>query len=408
MMNHQLLARSPARARFSKGEPVRRSQGLPLSLVQRSSCACGGSCPRCQAGASSSLRVSEPDDALEREADQVADKVMRSPSSPIEQSESEVRPAVRRKPIGDTDAAVAGTPVASGLQSPGKPLDTSTRDFMESRFGHDFAEVRVHDGAEAAQSAEGINARAYTVGADIVFGAHEYTPQSQSGRQLLAHELTHVVQQQAAPEPMVNRLVRRANVSCEADGLTNPALTGDEVVQAITDADAEAITLAQAAEDQLTTNLDSARAGDPVDAAFDTILQEELGLTLTNRAHFPIIQQQITRFNRVRTTLESGYLRYQCLGGENFPLVGCTAGACGTNFAFSCPGNRLIVLCPTFWNTPDQRGLTLLHEPFHVWFSMLQHAPNALRRADSSCFESFAARVSGQAAPASCVGHTAG
>lgn len=335
---------------------------------------------------------------------------MRSSKGP-EDAQATAKDQVQRKTASASSAspsAFAGTPAASGLQSPSKPLDAGTRSFMESRFNEDFSGVRVHDGQAAAESADGLDARAYTVGADIVFGASEYAPNTPSGQLLLAHELAHVVQQQAVPDQEVHRLVRRENVSCQADGLTDPALTGDEVVQALTDADAEAIGLAQAAEDQLNANLASVRAGNPVDGDFDTILQEELGLSLANPADRGLIQQQATRFNRVRTTLESGYLRYQCLGGESFPLVGCTVGSCGTNFAFSCPGNRLIVLCPTFWATPDQRGLTLLHEPFHVWFSMLRHAPNALRRADSSCFESFAARVSGQAAPQSCVGHTAG
>src|ERR1043165_2400398 len=71
----------------------------------------------------------------------------------------------------------------------GQPLDSDTRVFMESRFGHDFSRVRVHTDRDAAQSAESIGASAYTVGSDIVFGAGAFN------RQRLAHELTHVVQQ---------------------------------------------------------------------------------------------------------------------------------------------------------------------------------------------------------------------
>ncbi|HVZ52508.1 MAG TPA: DUF4157 domain-containing protein [Pseudolabrys sp.] len=85
------------------------------------------------------------------------------------------------------------------LRSGGAPLDTPARDFMESRFGRDFAGVRVHTDAQAAQSARAVDARAYTVGGDIVFGAGQYAPQTDAGRRLLAHELTHVVQQQGAP-----------------------------------------------------------------------------------------------------------------------------------------------------------------------------------------------------------------
>jgi hypothetical protein len=81
------------------------------------------------------------------------------------------------------------------LRSPGSPLDTQTRSFMEPRFGHDFSRVRVHTDAKAAESALAVSAAAYTVGADVVFGAGTYAPATAGGRRLLAHELTHVVQQ---------------------------------------------------------------------------------------------------------------------------------------------------------------------------------------------------------------------
>jgi hypothetical protein len=81
------------------------------------------------------------------------------------------------------------------LRSPGQPLDAHTRAFMEPRFGHDFSRVRVHTDARAAESAWAVDALAYTVGRNVVFGAGQYVPASSAGQQLLAHELTHVVQQ---------------------------------------------------------------------------------------------------------------------------------------------------------------------------------------------------------------------
>lgn len=80
------------------------------------------------------------------------------------------------------------------VSSPGRPLDAATRSFMEPRFGHDFSKVRIHTDAKAAESADAVNAHAYTVGRDIVFAQGRYSTGAQS-RQLLAHELTHVVQQ---------------------------------------------------------------------------------------------------------------------------------------------------------------------------------------------------------------------
>jgi len=81
------------------------------------------------------------------------------------------------------------------LNSPGQPLDRDTRAFMEPRFGHDFSGVRVYTDAKAAQSARAVNALAYTVGKDVVFGAGQYMPKTMAGKRLLAHELTHTIQQ---------------------------------------------------------------------------------------------------------------------------------------------------------------------------------------------------------------------
>lgn len=81
------------------------------------------------------------------------------------------------------------------LGSSGQPLDTSTRAFMESRFGHDFSQVRVHTDAKAAESAQAVNAFAFTLGKDVVFGEGQYAPGTSEGRRLLSHELTHTIQQ---------------------------------------------------------------------------------------------------------------------------------------------------------------------------------------------------------------------
>ena len=81
------------------------------------------------------------------------------------------------------------------LSSSGQPLDARTRAFMEPRFGHDFSNIRVHTDAKAAESAQAVNALAYTVGRDVVFGAGQYVPGTSEGKKLMAHELTHAIQQ---------------------------------------------------------------------------------------------------------------------------------------------------------------------------------------------------------------------
>ena len=105
------------------------------------------------------------------------------------------RPGVQRYAAGPTGPMAAPSIVDEVLRSPGRPLDPATRASMEPRFGHDFSRVRVHSDAKAAESARSVNALAYTVGRDVVFGAGQYAPGTTAGRRLVAHELTHVVQQ---------------------------------------------------------------------------------------------------------------------------------------------------------------------------------------------------------------------
>lgn len=97
----------------------------------------------------------------------------------------------------------AGVPplVHDVLRSPGRPLNVPVRGEMEHRFGHDFGHVRIHADERAAASAASVNARAYTVGLNVVFARGEFAPRTRAGRQLLAHELAHTVQQRAATIP---------------------------------------------------------------------------------------------------------------------------------------------------------------------------------------------------------------
>ena len=111
---------------------------------------------------------------------------------------------VQRSATGAAPGDVSGE-VLGAAQSGGTPLAGAVRSEVEGKFGRDFSAVRVHDGGAAASAASSINARAYTVGSDIVFGAGQYEPDSASGKRLLAHELTHVAQQGGAPDGAVHR-----------------------------------------------------------------------------------------------------------------------------------------------------------------------------------------------------------
>ena len=139
------------------------------------------------------LKVNEPGDCYEQEADRIGDQVMATPTN---STVSGAPPHIQRftgQQTGQMDSAPAS--VDQILASPGKPLEPALQQDMEQRFGHDFSRVRVHSGAAAQQSAQDVNASAYTVGHNIVFGANRFAPATHEGRRLLAHELTHVAQQ---------------------------------------------------------------------------------------------------------------------------------------------------------------------------------------------------------------------
>jgi Domain of unknown function (DUF4157) len=166
------------------------------------------------------LIVGAVNDPLEDQADRVAGQVMRMPDPALADgrvnvgaSDAQVQRACAKcdederklqpKPIDDTAPSVgSGTTalVDEVLRSPGQSLDTGLRAFFEPRVRYDLGGVRVHTDNHAQAAADAVAARAFTVGRDIVFAAGQYAPQSAAGRYLLAHELTHVAQQGAAPQ----------------------------------------------------------------------------------------------------------------------------------------------------------------------------------------------------------------
>jgi hypothetical protein len=109
------------------------------------------------------------------------------------------RSALKNSSVEEKGPNSAPPIVHEVLRSPGAPLDDTARAFMEPRFGQDFSQVRVHTGAKASESAKAVDALAYTVGQDVVFKEGQYNPRVAGGKALLAHELAHVGQQEAAP-----------------------------------------------------------------------------------------------------------------------------------------------------------------------------------------------------------------
>ena len=209
---------TPTKTRGTRrGSAIRRPVPVlrrsPAATIQRAEIRHILHGPRLQAR----LTVGPSNDVYEREADRVADAVMRMPEADerIQRMCPECEEEIQRQAADELEeeelrakslpgkAAPGETPEVSdpvearirSLRGGGRPLPEATRAFFEPRFGESFAGVRVHDDARAQTLARAVDARAFTVGRDVVFGAGQLAPETTSGKRLLAHELTHVVQQ---------------------------------------------------------------------------------------------------------------------------------------------------------------------------------------------------------------------
>jgi hypothetical protein len=190
------------------------------------------------------LALSHPDDPEEREADEVAGKIMRahagfpaSSAAPCscsggedmcnECQQKQSQPTIHRSATSPgtllphsasslEHPAQISRIVTDALRSPGHPLDSSTRAFFEPRFNRDLRHVRIHTSPEAAASARAISAHAYTLGSHVAFAAGQYSPNTTPGRTLLAHELTHVAQNRKAESTFVSDSNPRLEVSANS------------------------------------------------------------------------------------------------------------------------------------------------------------------------------------------------
>lgn len=199
---------------------LRRQCACGAHTLGASTCsACGKS--RSSAGGSgiqAKLRLGAVDDPLEAEADRVSEQVLAAPQpgmGGVQAAAPSIQRGCAAGPQQATQEPAQDSVPASVdqvLSGAGSPLESGLRHDMEGRFQRDFSGVRVHADGAAQRSAQEIDARAYTAGNHVVFGAGQFAPASSEGRSLLAHELTHVVQQGGAATPGVasRALVQRA------------------------------------------------------------------------------------------------------------------------------------------------------------------------------------------------------
>jgi hypothetical protein len=342
------------------------------------------------------------------------------------------------------------------LRTTGRPLDGAVRDFMEPRFGHDFSRVRVHTDGAAANAAQAVQARAFTDGRNIVFGTGEYAPSTPKGKRLLAHELTHVVQQSnsisrqaadrigpandpaeveadhmadkvvasdplPAPPPIarqrpgvISRQGTSSPVNCPAGRHGAPA-AADQVLDRLELFAILATTLASSDLSmlQLDAVLPGLGAGGGFTMPTGTRMQNytnRFGLptasgrgTFRNRlsgATFPSQAQALVeeakslqgRYSRIADFLGGSRIRFLCIS-HSTTIGGCTAD-CSQASAFGCP--TVIILCPSFWTfSPATQSQLLIHEAAHSLFGIL-HGHNFTH---ADCYAAYAADAHGTASP---------
>lgn len=288
-----------------------------------------------------------------------------------------------RTPASDGPAAVSVPPLG-----PGQPLDGITRRTFESRFGHDFSGVRVHADDRAAEAARSLNAEAYASGHHLVFGRGRYNPVTQQGQGLLAHELTHVVQQRSglsaseSPDSPHDPAEREAEANAQRflNGAPlsvrqrAPRLARRRTPEGSTTVTVEAPTGPPGC------TLDQHHAIEPAVRGAQSRLQraiERLGDYIAapaDAAHRPVTDALTRHFHRadpaiagtVRQRLAD--LRRDMVERDPFP-VECHDGSdtsC-TNSGAYVQNNSELVFCPGFFTgSPDSRIEALTHEMAHA------------------------------------------
>ena len=346
--------------------PARQAVSGPgrphVSLVQRK-CACGsptasltGKCEECKKKKllQTRLAMGVSNDPLEREADRVAEQVLAAPSNP---AFSGTPPHIQRltgQATGQTDTTPAS--VDRILANPGRPLGPALRQDMEQRFGHDFSRVRVHSGAASEKSARDVNAHAYTAGHDIVFGAGRFSPGTHEGRRLLAHELTHVIQQGDSGSSNVTRVIHRK--TDPKDATYKDCTEATTTITSPQGALAPALARARAFVDGAICVLDRDPAGESKDSSY-RIAQERhfLGPTKAQRAglknNFQAILEKLTPQN-VRCAAADADQTY------------CASSPDASHMAAFMRGGESF-LCYNFWAlNRNCKALTLVHEAAHA------------------------------------------
>ena len=374
------------------------------------------------------LKIGEPDDSYEKQADRVADSVVQMPGTTEsvqrqemeEEDELQMKPEpvlqrkckeceeeenVQKKSSNSSNSGdIASDAISNQLQSSsgsGNQLPGSVQSEMSQKIGADFSGVNIHTNSEAAQMNQSLGARAFTYGSDIYFNSGEYNPLTSDGKHLLAHELTHVVQQNKLSS--LNQLQRNvvdddAHVPCRN--------TRAGAVGTLRTAEQDAIALARRTSAEIWTHL---ILHPLIGIGGETQSLHDFRDALWRRFHFDyndagvrdrLLPLFARRYELVANWISNLGHRYICAGPGNEPPGECTDQP-GVGMAWTASGLNTTELCESFWNSSaDDRAETILHEWFHFGFDWLIDCGARHNRNNTVCFDMFAGELAGTATPA--------
>lgn len=393
------------------------------------------------------LNINQPGDKYEQEADAVADKVtpimsnaffdtkhsgsffntgnnsIQRKCNSCEQNEKD---NLQRKPIFESTkeepvqrkenngiASETSASVESNLgqsKGNGSRIPASVNDSMSSTLGYDFSNVRIHTDGSAKEMNTELNAEAFTHGNDIYFNEGNYDTNSNSGKHLLAHELTHVIQQSKSSDNIISRSVNDNSTCDNAVDANAPPSPLIFVILSDTMADMH---LSSA---KMTLTLDLMQtSGIPAGRGFDayrrrfgdpTAVRKKFRNRFNSSLHDTLEEAQASEMTSLISILDrlSGVLardiNYRCIGPHVRTIGGVRFDCATTGFALiSFNGVNRIIICPAFWNlSASQQGIAIIHEAVHILFPFGDHDVTPAqtsneRRTEPECYASLVADI---------------
>jgi hypothetical protein len=377
----QVNQESPNKAKTSDKTAI---DSCPLKLASPGFCPFGGTCHVCPKTIQTKLAISQPDDQYEREADQTATKITSQRSSSLaidpfislpREDTIQARNSCNNtsKPIGEnreqkesskadvlklktgirrmhTESNLELPPtVQEVMNAPGAQLDDTSRAYMEPKFGYNFSNVRIHTGRKPSESANSLNALAYTVGSDIVFAEDQYKPETYSGWHLLAHELAHVIQQSDS-QPKLNR------EEASSTPIAPRAPTADE--QAIIDTARFGAHIRCQSAFERTAGIGPPPPPGRADPA-------EMWRRQALRYARIIFESDNPNMEQVADIV--GSMRSFLTPGLQVMVAQTSDPECGNRSGYVRGLRQPIVLCPNFFNSsPEEQIRTMVHESAHL------------------------------------------